>query len=338
MNTKKYDITEEMLFAYLHGTLSDQDRKVVDEWYEMSPDNAALLDNLYETYSLERALLTGEAADVDKAYDKYRQQILSSRRSSFSRNRGRYMRLLGRFSAAAVIVLAIVYVSIRGVEFVNRVEKPLIVRTDIGERVQIELPDGSHVWLNACSEIAYGPRMFSAERSVAIKGEAYFEVRKMEDAPFVVHCNQMDIRVLGTKFNVQANSDDDYITTTLLEGAVQVTSPMVKNGVVMQPDQQLVFNRKTGTAQLTMTDQARESRLWTDGRIHFYKATFAEIAKSLERNYNITISFKDDRIRQKQFICDFDSSDNIHRILSILQLTGKFEYRIQGRQVEIRSL
>lgn len=338
MNPKKYDITEEMLFAYLHGTLSDPDRKAVDEWYEISPDNAALLDNLYETYSLERALLTGEAADADKAYDKYRQQILSSRRSSFSRNRGRYMRLFGRFSAAAVIVLAIVYVSIRGAEFVNRVEKPLIVRTDIGERVRVELPDGSLVWLNACSEITYGPRMFSAERSVAIKGEAYFEVQKMEDAPFVVHCDQMDIRVLGTKFNVQANSDDDCITTTLLEGAVQVTSPMVKNGVVMQPDQQLVLNRKTGTAQLTITGQARESRLWTEGRIHFYKATFAEIAKSLERNYNITISFKDDRIRQKQFICDFDSSDNIHRILSILQLTGKFEYRIQGRQVEIRSL
>ncbi len=338
MDTEKLDITEDLLLSYLHGTLSEPERKAVDEWYEKAPENAALLDNLFEAYSLERALLVREAANADAAYNKQREQMQIRRRSSFSRNRGRYIKLLKRFSVAAAVVLAIVYVSVRSVEFVNRVEKPLNVPTDIGERVRIELPDGSHVSLNACSEIAYGPRMFSSERSVAIKGEAYFEVQKMEGAPFVVHCEQMDIRVLGTKFNVQANSDDECITTTLLEGAVQVTSPMIKNKVIMRPDQQLVFNRKTGTAQLTMTDQARASRLWTDGRIHFYKATFAEIAKSLERNYNITISFRDDQIRQKQFICDFDSSDNIHRILSILQLTGKFEYRIQGRQVEIWSL
>lgn len=337
----KNHITEEVLLAYLHGSLSDAEREAVNVWYESAPENAALLDSLYEAYTLDRAIQCREAADTEVSFRNLKAQIQSRQRASvFSSARKRYTRILGRISAAAAIVAAIVLSSVHVSKLVERLEQPLIVRTDIGERVQVELPDGSLVWLNACSEVAYGSRMFSSERSVSIKGEVYFDIKRIDDAPFVVHCEQMDIRVLGTKFNVQANDDDDCITTTLLEGSIQVTSPILQNkkGVVMQPDQKLVFNKKNGAAQLSMTSQSRESRSWIDGRFFFHKESFGEIAKSLERNYNISIIFKDDRIRQKQFICEFDSSDNIHRILSIMQLTGKFEYKIQGRQVEIRSL
>ena len=331
-------MTDEMLLNYLRGTLSEEERQRVEAWYEESPENEAILDGLYDAYVLERAIVARDQVDVEASLKRCRETIQHhSMQRAFVQGRRRSWSVVKRVVAVAAVVVLVCMAGFYGANIVDRMQQPVIMRTGIGERVQVELPDGSKVWMNACSEIAYTRKVFSSERNLAIKGEAYFEVAKMKYAPFIVHCDELDIRVLGTKFNVRANVDDDLLTTTLVQGSIQVSSPMIREDVLMKPNQQFVFNKRTHKGELSMTNRAGVATNWTKGRFYFFKESFEEIAKSLERNYNISITFKDDEIRRKKFICEFDASDNIYRILSILQMTGKFDYNISGRHVEIQT-
>lgn len=338
MTTHSNKIDAKLLMDYVRGNLNQIEREAVELWYEESTDNAALLQQLYDTYTLNRSL-DAFSADENKAYNRFKYKLKQKETKQKKLDRRRLKRFIGRVAVAAVFTLAVVFSSIWSVQYISKLERQIVVSTNVGERVQVKLPDGTKVWLNACSEIKYGPSLLSSERRVEMIGEVYFEVAKDPNAPFVVDCNSMEVKVLGTKFNVRSNIDEDVITTTLLEGSVKVNSALFKNkdGVKMKPNQQLRFNKKTGLAELSLIDEAINSKSWVDGKFSFTRTSFDEIAQSLERHYNIHIVFKDDIIRQKKFTCGFDSSDNIYRILSILELTGKFDYKIYGRQVEISS-
>lgn len=332
-------MNEGKLFGYIRGEASEQQRQIIERWYGLNPKNAELLELLYETHTLQKSVETLEQTDVDMALRNFKKRVKKKEGGMLGISRLRLIRYAKRVAVAAVFTLAVVFSSIWAVEFVGRVQRPMIVRTNVGERVQIELPDGSMVWLNACSEIKYGPSLFGSQRRVEMSGEAYFDVAKDKESQFVVKCNGMDIKVLGTKFNVRANDDEEILTTTLLEGSVLVESPLFHNkkGITMKPDQELYINKKTGNTELIATNQASANIDWVDGKLRFTGNTFDEIAKSLQRNYNVDIIFKDEIIRHKVFTCDFATSDNIYRILSIMELTGKFKYEIKGRQVEISS-
>lgn len=329
---------ENRLLKYIQGTLSDAEREQVERWYEESDDHKALLDNLQEACLLERAVVSRDSVDVDSAWKRCKATLdVRRRREMQERSRVAMRRFVRRMAAAAAVIVVMVSAGWYGYDMVECIEKPLIVRTDIGERVRVELPDGSSVKLNACSEIVYHRSIFKSERNLDLKGEAYFEVAKMKKTPFIVHCERLDIEVLGTRFNVQANDDDDWVTASLFEGAIRVSSPDISQNVVMKPNQQFTFNKRTHTSDLSTMDNGKWVTDWINGQFLFYKETFEQIAHALERHYNITIHFQDEAIRHKKFICNFSSSDNIRHILSIMQMTGKFDYQIDGRDVTIRS-
>lgn len=332
-------MSDEKLLRYISGDVSIAEKQEVELWYVLSQENAALLELLYETHMLKDCIETLEQTDSELAFMDFKRRVAKKQGGIFGISRARLIRYSQRVAVAAVFTLVVIFSSIWCTKFIERIERPTIVRTNIGERVQIELPDGSNVWLNACSEIKYGTSIFNSQREVAISGEAYFEVEKDPKTPFIVNCKGMNIKVLGTKFNVRANNDENILATTLLEGAVYVNSPLLKNkkGITMKPDQQLYINKKNGMAELVMTENAGTDMNWISGRFSFQGATFEEIARSLQRNYNIEITFKDEIIRHKMFTCDFEASDNIYRILSIMEMTGKFKYTIKGREVEISS-
>lgn len=335
---KENTINEELLLNYVLGRLSLEERQQVEAWYEASAENQRLLDNFYDVYTLERAIVSRDSVDVDCAFRKCLERIQENqRRKTFQIRRKNTWKIVRRVVASAAAIVAIVLCGNWGVDFVEKLQQPFIVRTAVGEKVQVELPDGSHVWLNSCSEIAYSRRIFDRERNVAIKGEGYFEVAKMEGVPFVVNCDQLNIKVLGTKFNVKANENDDLLVTTLMEGSIRVSSPLMKSQLKMKPNEQLVMNKRTREISLYLADKSREANSWMNGRFFFFKARFEEIANSLERNFNIKIEFEDDAIRNKRFIGDFRATDDIHRILTVLQLTEKFDFEISGRNVKIKS-
>ena len=192
------------------------------------------------------------------------------------------------------------------------------------------------MWLNAGSALSYGSSFNETSREVSLSGEAYFEVQHDAQAPFVVSTNGLDIKVLGTRFNIRNDDNDHRITTVLLEGAVKAyASGDEKAAVRLRPSQQLVFDTRTGAMRLTDEPSADRSINWIDGRFCFEHDTFAEIVAELKRYYNVDIRFMDDALRSERFSGDFRVEDGIYHIMSVLQLTYKFTYKVVGNDIEI---
>ena len=239
-------------------------------------------------------------------------------------------------AAAAAVAVILLAGGVTTVSLSKRLAQPLTVITHLGERSQVVLPDGTKVWLNSASSVEYVAPFFSRERRVKMDGEAYFEVQHDAQAPFVVSTNGLDIKVLGTRFNIRNDDNDHRITTVLLEGAVKAyASGDEKAAVRLRPSQQLVFDTRTGAMRLTDEPSADRSINWIDGRFCFEHDTFAEIVAELKRYYNVDIRFMDDALRSERFSGDFRVEDGIYHIMSVLQLTYKFTYKVVGNDIEI---
>ena len=275
---------------------------------------------------------------VDAMADGMREAVWADVRSRI-RRRGIRMRIV-RYAAAAAVMAGVVCGSwfMGGRRTESRLvaaAQPVSVSTPLGVKSDVVLPDGSRVRLNGGTRIVY-PALFGDERRVEVDGEAYFEVEHDRRAPFVVSTNGLDIEVLGTRFNIRNDDNEHRVTTVLLEGAVKAyASGREQASVRLHPAQQLVFDTRTHAMRLTDCPSAERSINWIDGRFCFEHDTFGEIVAELKRYYNVDIRFMDNRLRDMRFSGNFRVEDGIYHIMSVLQLTYKFNYRIAGNDIEL---
>lgn len=322
------DINEETLIAYLKGELGTEQTAAVEAWYEASEENRKKLGEIYYILYVNDRINDTADIDVEKALRQVKSRMLG--------RRAPLRRIVVRLAAAAAALLIVGTAGLMTFSFAKRMAQPVTVYTDLGERSQAVLPDGTKVWLNSSSRIEYATTLFSRKRRVKMEGEAYFEVEHDPHAPFIVSTNGLDIEVLGTRFNVRNDESEHRVTTVLLEGAVRASAEEDKNSAVrLRPAQQLVFDTRTHDMQLSDCPTAENSIVWIDGRFHFEHQTFAEIVGELNRYYNVEIRFLDDSLREMRFSGDFSVQDGIYHIMSVLQLTYKFNYRIVGTDIEI---
>jgi ferric-dicitrate binding protein FerR (iron transport regulator) len=164
-----------------------------------------------------------------------------------------------------------------------------------GNQSRIVLSDNTIVWLNAGSRLVY-PTLFKGKiREVLLFGEAYFEVAKNPDQPFIVKTSNLDIRVLGTKFNISTYAEDNVIQTVLKEGSVAVRrigAGFFEKDIVLVPNQMALFDKTTGDTRIQEVDPNYYT-LWTKGLISFDEIDLVRVIKKLERFYNISVKFSD---------------------------------------------
>ena len=322
-------ISEEVLAAYLRGELNAAEAAAVEAWYDASAANRKLLGEVYYILYVNDRINDTAGIDVERSLRQFKRRMHAGRRISLRR-------IAVRAAAAAAVAVILLAGGVTTVSLSKRLAQPLTVITHLGERSQVVLPDGTKVWLNSASSVEYVAPFFSRERRVKMDGEAYFEVQHDAQAPFVVSTNGLDIKVLGTRFNIRNDDNDHRITTVLLEGAVKAyASGDEKAAVRLRPSQQLVFDTRTGAMRLTDEPSADRSINWIDGRFCFQHDTFAEIVAELKRYYNVDIRFMDDALRSERFSGDFRVKDGIYHIMSVLQLTYKFTYKVVGNDIEI---
>lgn len=198
-----------------------------------------------------------------------------------------------------------------------------------GEKYQIQLPDGTKVWLNAASSLRY-PSVFNGkERLVELSGEAYFEVAKDKVKPFRVRTVYQTIEVLGTHFNVNSYADENWAKTTLLEGSVKVS----RNGnqVILKPGEQAFTESKTTNIQTSKAD-LEEILAWRNGYFQFGDADIKYIMKNLSRWYDIEVEYEDNITKQK-FGGAFPQSASLAELLKYLESYGDVHFKVQGRRV-----
>jgi ferric-dicitrate binding protein FerR (iron transport regulator) len=200
-----------------------------------------------------------------------------------------------------------------------------------GEQYQLRLPDNSVVWLNAASSLTYTASLNEhGQRRVKLKGEAYFEIAKDKDHPFIVETAGQEIVVLGTHFNVNSYADEGESKTTLLEGSVSIRSS--KEHKLLKPGQQALFSRNQ--LQISTAD-IEESLAWKNGLFMFNDKKLEDIMKMVSRWYNVEVTYNGDSAKNELFSGTVSRFNNVSELLKVLESSGLVHFKIEGRKILI---
>lgn len=216
------------------------------------------------------------------------------------------------------------------------------VTTKRGSKSKVQLPDGTEVWLNADSRITYNENFQGNQREVQLSGEAFFDVVRDESRPFIIHTNAIDVKVLGTAFNVRSYENEKNTETSLIRGSVEITlvkSPDKKK-IILKPNDKLIVNnneatvvgadnyKKNTTPLLTLSkikyqeeDSSAVETLWVKNKLVFDGETMEEVAMKIERWYDVKVMIADNDLKRTKFSATFEDED-LKTVLEALRLAG----------------
>ena len=265
---------------------------------------------------------------------------------------GNISSLLIKISVAAVLLVG----SFLAINYYNssRNKSSKTFLAAYGERKNIQLPDGTDVTLNAGSKIGIKENFGASTRDVYLEGEAFFDVKHNAKLPFIVHTTAMDVKALGTAFNVKAYLDETITETSLIRGLVEVTLKESDNRkMLLYPNQKIKWEHpfaKTGNSnspkdmdslnesnslvkKLLVTDLGNIKEVaWKENKLMFEDELFSDIAIALERWYGAKIEFRDEMIRNYRFTGNFEKED-INTVLDFLKESRRFNYTIEQGEI-----
>lgn len=208
----------------------------------------------------------------------------------------------------------------------------------LAETRTIELPDGTSVTLNHYSSLSYPERFSSDNREVKlINGEAYFEVSKDKEHPFIVQTEAIDVQVLGTHFNINAYRNNPEVTTTLLTGSVAVSNKSNSNRLVLKPNEVAIYNKVEMTFTSKELENAKNEVTWRDGEFIFDKLPLQDIACQLSNSFGTTIHIADTALRNYRITARFRNGESLETILTVLHKAGYFNYSQNNKQFIITA-
>ncbi|NJK98039.1 MAG: FecR family protein [Bacteroidetes bacterium] len=198
-----------------------------------------------------------------------------------------------------------------------------------GQRVNLQLADGTMVWLNARTRLTFPTKFSSKNREVTIDGEGYFEVAHDKTRPFIVKTGKYNVKVWGTRFNIKAYTKSDEFETSLIDGSVEIIKPDKEQGIFLKPNDKVFLNKdQLIVKRITNPDQF----LWKEGIISFENEPFAEMVKELELYFDLNIEVYNRKILTYHCTGKFQVKDGIEHILKVLQVTNKFSYSINEKR------
>ncbi|UOE47502.1 FecR family protein [Mucilaginibacter sp. SMC90] len=200
------------------------------------------------------------------------------------------------------------------------------ITTPRGGQYQIQLPDGSKVWLNAESSLRFPAHFTGTRRLVTLTGEGYFEVAKDKAHPFTVDINNMEVEVLGTHFDIMGYKDEAATATTLLEGAVKIKKGNVEQMIV--PGQQAKVNQDITVANVNVNEAVE----WKNGNFNFSHEKLESIMRKIARWYDVDVAYSG-KVTNATFVGTIPRSEQITEVLKYLELTGLVHFKITERRI-----
>ncbi|MDR3340288.1 MAG: FecR domain-containing protein [Candidatus Symbiothrix sp.] len=295
---------KEAIYRFFNGTSSPDEEARLQEWLEESDDNHRIWLN-------ERKLFDMSIMNVDDSIPEKRKHLLP------------VLKNLLKIAAIVVITLCISYFIFNRESDETAQQATQTITVPAGQRVNLTLPDGTNVWLNARTSISYPVVFGRKERMMKLDGEAYFEVAKDKDRPFTVITKDGEIEVTGTSFNVQAYSLESVFETTLMEGNVCVRlSDGAASEVRLLPGQKASLS--AGKLRVEKVEDFTHYR-WREGLICFSNNTFVEIMHDLERYYDVKIKVLNQKVLKRHYTGKFRYTDGVDYALRALQKNIPFE-------------
>ena len=215
------------------------------------------------------------------------------------------------------------------------VDKKTTVQVEVGQKANVQLPDGTNVWLNSAGSLTYDNAYNRKERVVYLQGEAYFEVNKDKTRPFIVKANDISVEALGTRFDVKAYPTDNYVTAILLKGSIRVSSPFQSE--VLKPNEKLTFTKSDNQFTKSVLLDANKNVSWIDNQLAFEQERLEDIAKVLERMYSIRIRFTSENLKDIRFSGTI-KNNNLENVLQLITLVSPVRYSLENDTIiNIRS-
>lgn len=300
-----------LLQAYQKKQISE---KQLDEYYTNKWKNAGQYASPFAYESKER---------VWKQFQKHIHQ-----RSQMSPKRKNRWVLYASVAAVAVLFYMLGF-SLQLIR--EKAQQELVVTVENGQKASVQLPDGSYVRLNSASELRYSPDFGKKNRTVKLVGEAYFDVQSNPDNPFIVVTHSgFQAKALGTKFNIKSYPNDDQITGTLLEGSIEVSSPQFSE--ILNPNERISFHTKEMMFYKSRINDVNEAIFWMTDQFVFDKETLGNIAKMLERMYNVTFSFSSSDIKEIQYSGKI-KNNSMENVLNLITIVSPLQYTITGSHI-----
>ncbi|MBT2558603.1 DUF4974 domain-containing protein [Hymenobacter sp. ISL-91] len=211
-----------------------------------------------------------------------------------------------------------------------------------GTKSEVLLPDGTSVWLNADSRLRFPTAFRGARREVYLEGEAFFDVKRNEQMPFIIHVGPNQVRVLGTSFNVKAYQEDEAVETAVVTGRVafiRAAAPAAPaatlDTVYVVPDQKVVYSKTSRELRVEQVN-GRDYAAWNRRLLVFEAAPLAEVAKTLERQYNVQVRFADERLRNCRLTGRF-KDQSLPEVLRLIEMTRAFNFELRNQMLTIKG-
>lgn len=331
MESKATDIEYlELISKYLAGQLDDGDFSRLNGWLEESEQNREMLFGLEAAIGAYAAEERTDSRSVEKAL----RTVMAKNRAhdAAKKRRHRFRRtmsiLTGSVAAVAVVLFFLVF---------NRAT-PNMIRFAVAADdpvSEILLPDGTKIWLNSGSAIAYPETFSETNRTLQLDGEAYFEVVKNPAAPFTVTSKSFDVQVLGTAFNMCSYSHEVKSEATLIEGEIRVTGNNSEGQIILCPGQRCEIDRQTGRMIVREVKNAVFDAIWRNDLISFEGSTIYDIAEALEQLYDVRIVFTESSKITNRYSGVIKRMESVDEVLSSLKNSIPITYTISGETIYI---
>lgn len=284
----------------------------------------------FKQHQMATVEVTGFANDIKPGRDRAYLTLADGKRIDLSgASAGQLAEQAGivvEKSADGQLVYTVADQKLASVQQFNTIETPR------GGKYQLNLPDGTRIWLNSASSLKY-PVSFAhlKERKVELSGEGYFEVAKNKDQPFRVISGKQEVEVLGTHFNINSYGDEPTIRTTLLEGSVKVSSQGSLGAKVIKPGQQASSDGSSITVAQADIEADTD---WKNGDFIFRDENIQSVMRKISRWYDVEVIYDGD-IGQSSFGGSISRSKNIAAVLHVLEETGGVHFKLQGRRITV---
>jgi len=319
-----------LLIRLFSGDASAEEKREVSEWLSQSADNKKLYSDLREIWLASGIQGNADEYDLDEAIRNFRDKINDGRHNQRSLiNWSQFV----KYAAVALLMLSLPLSYYLGKHNPYSENAATTITCAFGDKSSIVLPDNSHVYLNSGSKLTFSSN-FKNGRKVELEGEAFFEVAKDKNHPFRVKTTDVEIEVLGTKFNLKAYPDEKAVSTTLVEGSVKITSKYQQE--TMLPEQKLTFDKESRRMNVEKVADTSTETDWKDGRFVFRSETLAELKPRLERWFDVDIVFGDEQVKNRRFTGVL-GRESILEAVSYFDMSKYVTCTIQGNKIIINS-
>ncbi len=324
---------DEQIIAFIKGELDAAGKSELEQWVTASPQNRDYFSKTCQVWLATGLEAYRDSFNADDAFSEFKM----SHRGVLKRSGARWRVFTTIAAAAAAAVILFIGSYQLGRKSLKDEMTDIVAEAPLGSNLKMTLPDGSLIQLNAGSTVRYSQGFGVVDRKISLSGECYFEVAPNEAIPFVVSTRDLDVKVIGTKFNFRNYPNDLEAIVSLLEGKVELGNRLrqEESKRFLNPGQRVIMDKHLGDMRIE-TKNVENAIQWTSGNLFFDEELLPDITKELERYYNVKIDIRGERLRTLRIFGNIIPREmTIGEVLETLSATNRIDYTIADGNVTL---